>query len=757
MPDLIPLPKAPPARRSARACVGALILCVAAALSAAPAESTQRMARRLAEITAAADTSQSPFDFTVAAKNLNDSLLRATDKAERLKYALPLANALTRSGRDTEALQQYENFARLLQENGVPVSAALRTQLRTSRALCHLRIGERANCLQNHNADSCLFPIAGGGVHQDPRGSRGAIAELLPQLEEFPGDLRARWLLNIAYMTVGEYPAGVPEKFRIDPRHFASGHDIKRFPDVAGALGLDVDDLAGGVVMDDFDRDGCYDLMVSAQGLQSPLRYFRNNGDGSFTELTEAAGLTGLTGGLNLIHGDYDNDGLVDVLVLRGGWLGGLGRYPVSLLRNHGNHTFTDVTEAAGLLRMHPTQTAAWFDYDADGHLDLFIGNESEGAETHPCELFRNNGNGTFTDIASESGVAVVGYVKAVVAGDYNNDGRPDLFLSRRDGANHLFRNDGPAGGFKAGRPVWRFTDVAAEAGVVEPYRSFSCWFFDYDNDGWIDLHVNGYYIQDVGDIAADVLGLPHGAEKARLFRNNRDGTFSDVSRAMGVHQVLHTMGCNFGDLDNDGWLDFYAATGDPEFATLIPSRMFRSDGGRRFQDVTTAGGFGQLQKGHGVAFGDIDNDGDQDVYSVVGGAITVDNYHNQLFANPGHGNGWLKLQLEGVKSNRPAIGARVKAVVRGPAGERELHRTVGSGGSFGASPFRVELGLGDATEVVRVEVRWPAGGPVQVLTGLEPRRAYRVREGAAGAVPLALRTFALPEPGAAHHHHHHR
>src|SRR5690606_75963 len=158
--------------------------------------------------------------------------------------------------------------------------------------------------------------------------------------------------------------------------------------------------------------------------------------------------------------------------------------------------------------------------------------------------------------------------------------------------------------------------------------------------------------------------------------------------------QVIHTMGCNFGDLDNDGWLDAYLGTGDPDFATLVPSRMFRNDGGRRFQDVTTSGGFGQLQKGHGVAFGDIDNDGDQDIYSVVGGAVAADHYHNQLFANPGHGNRSIKLVLEGVTSNRPAIGARIKVVAETASGERVLHRVVGSGGSFGAHAMRQEIGL---------------------------------------------------------------
>jgi hypothetical protein len=734
-------------RRFLPACLFLVLL-----TSAWPAqpESNRRMAERLREITAAADPTKSPFDFSARARRLGDSLANA-DEGERMKNALPYANLLLHAGETEAAIARYEEFDRFVRTGGITLPSPLATQLRTSLGLSYLRWGEQENCLLNHNADSCLFPIRGGGIHQRERGSRGAIPLLTAQLEQFPGDLRALWLLNIAYMTLGEYPDQVPARWRIDPRHFESEYDIKRFPDVAGALGLDVDDLAGGVVMEDLDRDGFLDLMVSAQGLQSQLRHFRSNGDGTFTELTEPAGLTGLFGGLNLIHTDYNNDGYADVLVLRGGWLGSEGRYPVSLLRNNRDNTFTDVTEEAGLLRPQPTQTAVWLDFDNDGWTDLYLGGESEGAVTSPCALFRNRGDGTFTDVAPASGVAVIGYVKAVVSADYNNDGRPDLYVSRRDGANHLFRNDGPAG-----NGTWKFTDVAREAGVTEPFRSFSAWFFDYDNDGWTDLFVNGYYIQDVGDVAADALGRPHAGERARLYRNRGDGTFADVSREAGVHRLLHTMGCNFGDLDNDGWLDFYAGTGDPEFATLIPSRMFRNDGGRRFQDVTTAGGFGQLQKGHGIAFGDLDNDGDQDIYSVVGGAIVTDNYHNQLFANPGHGNRWLKLELQGVKSNRAALGARVKLTLRTPAGERVLHRTVGTGGSFGSAPLRLEIGLGQATEVVQAEIFWPATGRRQTVGGLQPDQAYLVREGAAAAEPLTLRTFDLSAAGAGHHHHHH-
>jgi hypothetical protein len=388
-----------------------------------------------------------------------------------------------------------------------------------------------------------------------------------------------------------------------------------------------------------------------------------------------------------------------------------------------------------------------WFDYNNDGLLDLFVANETKAGDHCPCELYRNNGDGTFTECASECGVDFVGFFKGVVSADYNNDGRPDLFLSRLDGPKLLLRNDGPAGRDTSAKARWRFTNVAEEAGIDGPPESFTCWFFDYDNDGWPDILVTGYLIEDVGDVAADYLGLPYSGQRPRLYHNNGDGTFSNVTREAGLDNLLLGMGGNFGDLDNDGWLDFYLGTGNPDLSTLVPNRMFRNDGGRRFQDVTTSGGFGQLQKGHGIAFGDINNSGTQDVYSVVGGAVEGYHYRNQLFANPGNGNSWIKLRLEGARTNRCAIGARVKVVVD-DGGERAIHRIVGSGGSFGSATLRQEIGLGRATSVKRVEVFWPVSGETQVLRDLQVNQFYHVREGAAAATPLPLRSF--PWPGGA-------
>jgi len=443
-------------------------------------------------------------------------------------------------------------------------------------------------------------------------------------------------------------------------------------------------------------------------------------------------------------------------LVLRGAWLRDEGRFPKSLLRNNGDGTFEDVTEAAGLLSFKPTQTAVWVDYDNDGWLDLFVGYESVGGSTNRCDLYHNNGNGTFTECAVESGVDFVGFVKGVCSADFNHDGRPDLFLSVLGAPNVLFRNDGPVTN-AAGKVVWKFADVAKQAGVTEPLYSFPCWFFDDDNDGWDDLFVCDYGVRDVGDVCADYLGLPTNAERPRLYHNNHDGTFTDVTRQTGLYRVLLGMGANFGDLDNDGFLDFYIGTGDPNLATVIPNRMFRNDAGKRFQDVTASGGFGNLQKGHGVSFGDIANDGDQDIYENMGGAVSGDVYHNVLYLNPGNSNHWITLKLEGVQSNRAAVGARIRVVVASASGEHGYYKTVGTGGTFGASPLRQEIGLGQANAITRVEIFWPRTGKTQVLTGLEMDRFYKVKEDQPQATLWNLKSFRLDMNTCEPHHHHHQ
>jgi hypothetical protein len=713
------------------------------------------MAERLEQLARQANPVNNIFLNAERAKLLRIEVVRVTDPQQLQTLRYSLASELLDSGQNVEALQEFEGVEQTLKQTNAEIYRRNWTRLKHKEALCWIRIGEITNCLADHNPESCLAPIQGRGIHRFQDGSRNAMRILTEILERTPDDLSARWLLNVASMTVGDYPDKVPERWLIPPSAFASQYPLQRFPEVAGSLGLDPMKRSGGSILEDFDGDGNLDVMCSSIGPREQLQLYHNNGDGSFTQRTDEAGLLGEVGGLNLIQTDYNNDGFPDVLVMRGAWLGNEGRFPKSLLRNNGDGTFEDVTEAAGLLSFKPSQTAVWFDYDGDGWLDVFFGNESVGPSTNRCELFHNNGNGTFTECAIESGVGFIGYVKGVCSADFNHDGRPDLFLSVLGRANVLFRNDGPATN-SDGKVVWKFTDVAPQAGVTEPMFSFPCWFFDYDNDGWDDLFVCGYRIKDVGDVCADYLGLPTDAERPRLYHNNHDGTFRDVTAQMGLSHVLLAMGANFGDLDNDGFLDFYLGTGNPDLATVIPNRMFRNDAGLRFQDVTSAGGFGNLQKGHGVSFGDIDNDGNQDIYENMGGAVSGDVYHNVLYLNPGYTNHWITLKLEGVESNRAAVGARIRVIVTSASGEHSYYKTVGTGGSFGASPLRQEIGLGQAQSIARVEVFWPRTGKTQVISGLQMDRFYKLKEGATEATSWDLKRIHLNTTSTEAHHHHH-
>ena len=319
--------------------------------------------------------------------------------------------------------------------------------------------------------------------------------------------------------------------------------------------------------------------------------------------------------------------------------------------------------------------------------------------------LYINNGDGTFSDVGPQTGIAVGGMIKGAAADDYDNDGWQDLFVSVMGGPKHLFRNVAAPG------RIPKFVDVTERAGVREPNMTFTCWFFDYNNDGWPDIFVSGYWAT-MPNIIRQYVGQKDQAkgDRPRLYRNNKDGTFTDVSQEMHIDKLLLTMGANFGDLDNDGWLDFYVGTGAAPLNYLVPNEMFRNNEGKYFQNVTTSGGFGHLQKGHAVAFGDIDNDGNQDVLEVIGGAITADRFWPVLFKNPGHGNHWLKLNLVGVHAGIDLLSAR--GFARANHGEQQGPRYLSyrqQRWQLWGVELRPHIGLGKATTIDELEIRWPA------------------------------------------------
>lgn len=661
--------------------------------------------------------------------------------SERVQLLGALAVEELRVGRLDDSIQHHLECVaemELLLAAGERIPPRVLGDSHFQLGVTYMRQGEVSNCCNIRTPESCILPIQGTGIHTDASGSLAAIEQFHKVLAIVQPTsllaLKARWALNVTSMTLGTWPESVPEPYRIAPEVFAPAAPFPRFPEVAQAKAVAYEGMAGGAVVEDFTGDGLLDLLVTDSDTAADPKFYVQTAAGGWDDHTLAAGLSGLTGGLNMVQGDYDNDGDVDVYVLRGAWWRDQGRHPNSLLQNDGKGRFTDVTFSAGLGEFHyPTQAAAWADYDNDGDLDLYVGNESEPECVSPSQLFQNQGDGSFKDVARFAGVTNDRYAKGAVWGDFNEDGWPDLYVTNMAGANRLYRNMGDG----------RFTDVAAASGVTDPISSFPCIAFDYDQDGHLDIWASSFgsptSAPDVAIVAASYLGLPHKGESPKLYRGDGKGGFTDVAAQTGLTLVTVPMGANFGDLDYDGYPDLYLATGYPFYEGLVPNVLYHNQGGRRFADVTTAAGVGHLQKGHGVSMADIDGDGDQDLFARMGGAYPGDGYGNVYFDNPGFGNRWLKVNLVGKKSNRFGVGAKIEAEFTVEGVARTVHCTVGTGGSFGCNPLRQELGLSQPDGPVRLRVRWPTSGTVQVFENVPFDRVLRIEEfaGALTVVPL--------------------
>ncbi len=635
---------------------------------------------------------------------------------ENINHMLKLGNERLRAGNSMDAVDLFQKILNFIELNAQRYTADDEQKTRRLLAIALLRVGEQSNCIMLHGNDSCIFPISPAAVHLNQQGSQQAMQQYQLLLQQDPNDLVSKWLYNLAAQTIGLHPDGIKPEWLIPMSLFESKTVLKKFKNIAPNNGSNLIDLAGSVVAEDFNNDGYMDILTSGWNLSSQLRLLLNDHNGQFIDSTEQANITGISGGLNMVQADYDNDGDIDVLVLRGAWLLRSGRHPNSLLRNNGDGTFTDVTESSGMLSFHPTQTAAWADVDNDGWLDLFIGNESLPNIPHPGELYHNQGDGTFINIAEQAGLNTKGFVKGATWGDYNNDGKIDLYISRMNYTNQLMKNISKPDNIQ-------FVDVAKQAGVQEPLYSFPTWFWDFDNDGWLDIFVadfsadayssepsKSFNESQAFSIIDHYLNGKTPKNYPRLYRNLGNGTFADVTKQQGLQQPLLAMGANFGDLNNDGYLDMYIGTGSPDFRSIIPNRMFLNDQGQSFIDVTHTTVTGHLQKGHGISFTDMDNDGDQDIYAVMGGVYSSDVFQNAFFENPGFGNNWITIQLQGTQSSRSAIGSRVTINIKDNNIQRTVHRHVSSGGSFGANSLQLEIGLNQAESIDQLIINWPSG-----------------------------------------------
>jgi tetratricopeptide (TPR) repeat protein len=665
-------------------------------------------------------------------------------RTEASRLQTNIGQLLMYEGRFEEADAAFEKALELGKSSGISTEG--RARLTALRGLVALRQGEVNNCIACVGPSSCIFPIEPAAVHRQQDGSRRAIKYFTEYLDENPGDLRLRWLLNLAYMTLGEYPDKVPRKHLISLDGFRSKIDVGRFENVAQQVGLNSrgPNLAGGSVFDDFTGDNLPDLFCTSLDFDRGASLFVNRGDGTFEDRSSAAGLDDQVYALNVTRADIDNDGDLDVLLLRGAWEKPMR---LSLLRNKGDATFEDVTVASGLSEPTSTESAAWGDYDNDGLVDLFVCGEylpplGDPATTKPvpgnrCRLYHNRGDGTFENVAAKAGVAGEFCAKGSGWGDYDGDGWIDLFVSNMIGPCRLFHNEGNG----------TFRDVAPALGVTGAERSFAVWFWDYDNDGRLDLYVNDYVVT-LAEVVAIAAGIPvERSSRPRLYRNLGAEGFQEASREVGLDRGMAPMGCNFGDIDNDGFLDIYLGTGGMSYEYLVPKLLLKNVAGRRFEDVTMSSNTGHLQKGHGISFADWDNDGDLDLFLEVGGGVPGDSGYNVLFQNPGHGRHWLKLKLVGTKTNRAALGARIKAVVKDRDGStRSIYRTVGNNSSFGGNCLTELIGLLDANSVAELEVSWPTSRSTQTFHNVSANQFIVITEGNDTFESLAQPRLKVPD-----------
>jgi enediyne biosynthesis protein E4 len=531
-----------------------------------------------------------------------------------------------------------------------------------------------------------------------------------------------------------------------------------RFADVTAASGIDfthgnsatsnkylIETMGGGVALLDYDGDGRLDVFFTNGGKiedsmpagRSPdradprfwNRLYRQREDGTFADVTEKAGLAkGPQGqyGMGVAVGDYDNDGRPDLYVTNYG--------ENVLYRNNGDDTFVDVTARAGVAAGGWSASAGFFDYDNDGRLDLFVsryldwsfqknrycGEKKPGhrAYCHPDNfagvaniLFHNEGNGTFSDASAKSGIAgAIGKGLGVSFADFDDNGFADVYVANDSVQSFLFQNNGDG----------TFAEVGLLAGVGfnedgKTFAGMGIDFDDYDNDGRPDL-----FVTDLSN------------ERYRLFRNNGDGSFRDVTNASGVGgATLPYSGWStrFLDYDNDGWKDLFAAQGHvmdtiektaPNLRYLQPPLLLRNASGR-FERVVAGDTFQTDRAGRGAAFGDLDNDGDLDVVlASVGQPPAV------LRNDGGNRSNWLEIRTVGTRSNRDGLGCRIKVVT--PSGPAQVAIVKTAVGYLSASDRRLLIGLGDDAIASVVEVRWPSG-VVQKFENVKARQALVATE----------------------------
>lgn len=517
-----------------------------------------------------------------------------------------------------------------------------------------------------------------------------AFADGAACLDLDAGHDNARFWLYLAADQAGGYPA------RLEPRHRMEVRDglhptAVRYEDVTAQIGLDKISGGRGTAVADFFGDGLQHVAFS--GAHAGISLFKNRGDGTFEDVSVGSGLERCVYGFALAAADYDNDGLPDLFVSSLGFYDGRSL----LFHNEGGGRFRDVTRDAGLGQWGPAFTATWLDIDGNGLLDLFVVHNLGGLFDRKVanRLYRNNGDGTFTDITDDAGLATVWSSIGACWGDFRNVGLPDLFVSSL-GRAQLFRNRGDG----------TFEDVSRTAGVDRsPAIGSVAMAVDLNDDGWLDI-VQATYSRPSEAIHTLRFGRgPDHGSPLRIWSNNRDGTFSLASADWGVSGCWGTMSLAAGDFENRGRQGLLLGNGDPSLERTEASVLLANDGSR-LRNVTFTAGLPPTGKGHGVNFADLGADGRLHAMVASGGLYPGDLESTAVYRPRTRTGNYLGVQLVGTRSNRDALGARLTLW----AGGRAHTRHVAGGSGFGWAPTRQHFGLSHAERVDSLTIRWPSG-----------------------------------------------
>ena len=586
----------------------------------------------------------------------------------------------------------------------------LKAELRLGRFEQALELGQQ---LAQQYPDSYTVPLLAGTAalwKEDESAATLLLQRAVDlSLDDYANRLKALWLIKLVYWQ--GYPADLPDRYRLMAREPVPAPTSVRFADIAASVGVNKIDRGRGSAWLDYDLDGDPDLF--SVGIRTLHALYRNDGGGRFYNETAAVGLADARGGWGAARADFDNDGDADLFVTRDAWE---GQATNSLYRNDQGQ-FVDVALRAGMVDSACSFTATWGDYDLDGYLDLYVANGVLG-DGGNNNLYRNNRNGGFADVAARAGVADPSKTIGCAFGDYDSDGYPDLYAVNIGQPNRLYHNGGDGA----------FVDRAVTAGVLFPLEGgYVTFFFDYDNDGALDLFVATMSGLE-GVLNSMVAGPNSQLNRPFLYHNNGDGTFTDVTVEAGLGRSFSTMGIGVSDINNDGFDDIYLANGGPEMYRLEPNTLLLNQGDGTFTDITAGAGVGNLGKGHGATFADFDGDGDMDLYAGLGGHYDGDVWANSLYRNDGENGHFLEVLTTGTESNRDGIGARVALF----SGDHQVYAEVASGYGFGSSNAPgLHLGLHDRDTVDRIEIRWPSGQQ-QSWEHIPANSVIRLTEGSA-------------------------